>query len=117
MDDEREFTHDEMVKYAEDRWTTRRVLVWQGWQENVNPEWKNVVGDSGRFFVDTDGGLWYEADPETCEIENKHLPRWHPSEVIGWLYCVRCGAQGVDPEPQDARVTAPEGDSPAGDDV
>lgn len=107
-DDDREYTREEVERKAEERWTTRRVLIWQGWESNVNPSWYGVVGDAGRFFVDTDGGLWYEADPETCDIENKHMPRWHPSEFGNWFYCIRCGAQGIDPEFEDVRLTSPE---------
>ncbi len=98
MDEQEEISDEEFAKLAEDRWTTVRHLVWQGWQENVDPTWKNMVGDSGRFYVDTDGGLWYEADPESCEKEGRHQPRWHPSEYMWWFYCVRCGEQGVNPD-------------------
>lgn len=81
------------AQQAEERWTTRRVLVWQGWQEHVDPSWRNRVGDSGRFLVDEDDGLWVVADPEACAGEGNHIPRAHPGGDI--FYCTRCGEQDV----------------------
>jgi hypothetical protein len=84
---------EDITQQAEERWTTVRTLVWQGWA--AAPQDEPLIADAGRTMLDTDGGLWTEAEPEACDKEGVHLPRWHPAEFLGHFYCTRCGAQGV----------------------
>jgi hypothetical protein len=89
---------EELVKAAEERWTTVRNLVWQGWASDISAEYekhKGEIGDAGRWHIDTDGGVWVEAHPEVCDERMEHTPRWHPAEFVGHFYCTTCGAQAI----------------------
>ena len=76
----------DLNQIAEDRWTTVRTAVWQGWE--AHQVWTN------HWWQDEDGGVWAEARPDLCDID-KHLPRWHPAEIGNHFYCIRCGKQGI----------------------